>query len=617
MKNAANRIDTTTLSNPQAALSTHVDIVWDVDFDSKRLKGSVEHTIKVLQDGTATVNLDSSKLDITQCKIDGTEAKFTRAEAHKSLGEKISVDIPADKQASGSSFKLFIEYACDPQASAIQWLDPSATKGGKHPYVFTQCQAIHARSLLPCQDAPGSKVTYTASVTAPEWCTVLMSALADGKEGTTSKFNQPVPTSTYLIALAGGNLASADISDRVRIWAEPEQIKDAAFEFDETEEFLKIAEDLTCPYAWGRYDVLCLPPSFPYGGMENPCLTFATPTLLAGDKSLADVIAHEISHSWTGNLVTNATWEHFWLNEGWTVWLERKITSRYKGDKNVLKLSAEIGWKHLKDDVTLLCNCNHEDFTKLVAPLGDQDPDDAFSGVPYEKGFYTLNYLEGLVGTPRFEAFAKEYVNEYKYKSLTTQDFKEFFEAFATREMGDDAPKLDWDTIFYAPGLPPTPDYSNDLSQSARALAATWIGFAEAGAVSDGGAGGEGIDSWSSQMKCVFLEAMLDSAETKAFPESVLKALDVAYKLSESKNAEIRFRWQKLCLATDVSWIVPHVMTFVKEQGRMKFVRPLYRSLANSSAADEARKVFMDVCMSYHPIARKMIASDLKIDFMK
>lgn len=186
--------------------------------------------------------------------------------------------------------------------------------------MMMQCEAIHARSLFPCQDTPAVKTPYSATVTAPSWCIALMSALQQG-EGEcdlslrTVKWSQPVPVPSYLVALAAGELESREISPRVKVWAEPSVVDSAAFEFSETEAFLSTAESLTLPYVWGRYDVLCLPPSFPYGGMENPCLTFATPTLLAGDKSLADVIAHEIAHSWTGNLVTNCTWEHFWLNE--------------------------------------------------------------------------------------------------------------------------------------------------------------------------------------------------------------------------------------------------------------------------------------------------------------
>ena len=255
-------------------MSKHIVIDWTVDFETKRLKGSVEHTIEVLKEGTATVDFDSSKLVVEKVTVDGADTTFTVAEPHACLGQKISVAIPENKRSIGTKLQVFFLYACDPEASAIQWLDKDATKGGTHPYVFTQCQAIHARSLLPCQDAPGTKTTYSATVLAPTWCTVLMSALSVESDTASGvfKFNQPVPTSAYLIALAGGNLASRDISDRVRIWAEPEQVEAAAFEFDETEAFLKIAEDLTCPYAWGRYDVLCLPPSFPYGGNTYPNL---------------------------------------------------------------------------------------------------------------------------------------------------------------------------------------------------------------------------------------------------------------------------------------------------------------------------------------------------------
>lgn len=302
-----------------------------------------------------------------------------------------SIAVPEHLRLKDSFFDVKIEYTANSSASAMQWLDAASTKGGEYPYLFTQCQAIHARSMFPCQDTPGVKATYSAEVTAPEWCTVLMSALSDNSmvsavnKGVPGVFgwSQPVPTCAYLVAIAAGNLESRDISKRVRVWSEPEMIEAVAFEFSETEEFLKAAEGLTCDYQWTRYDVLCLPPSFPYGGMENPCLTFATPTLLAGDRSLADVIAHEIAHSWTGNLVTNATWEHFWLNEGWTVWLERKISAKVRGSDEFFKLSATNGWKTLVDSVNGFGK-EHE-YTKLVRAPTDDDPDESFSSIPYEK----------------------------------------------------------------------------------------------------------------------------------------------------------------------------------------------------------------------------------------
>jgi leukotriene-A4 hydrolase len=358
-----------------------------------------------------------------------------------------------------------------------------------------------------------------------------MSALEDDRivrdpEPGVFYFTQPIPVPAYLIALAAGELDFRDISRRVRIWAEPGVVEAAAEEFSETEDFLQAAEALTCPYLWTRYDVLTMPPSFPYGGMENPCLTFATPTLLAGDKSLADVIAHEIAHSWTGNLVTNATWEHFWLNEGWTVWLERRILAKVKGSEDYLKLSAQVGWNHLKDDISRM---GHDGkFTRLVWPLAEEDPDEAFSRVPYEKGFNLLYHLEGLVGAERFLVFAKAYIQKFKLVCVTSGEFRDFFVDYFSHldegEEGDDGDTdegdidalnltkpskreaangqngknaknramldgIDWDVLLLAPGMPAhQPDFSNALTITAHVLARRWVAVAVAmGAPSSSG----------------------------------------------------------------------------------------------------------------------------------
>jgi len=338
MKDLYCKTDLSSFSNPTDVITTHIKLDWDIDFDNCIIIGSIEHILKVVTSNTTHVNFDSSKLIIQDVIVNGEAGEYIEADPHPILGTKISVLIPASLRVAGVSFTVQFNYSLNHNASAMQWLPATATKGLQYPFLFTQSQAIHARSLMPCMDSPGIKSQYTARVTAPSWCTVLMSSLADSnsanayisgggalnnKDDSKSDgkrvfyWTQPVPTSAYLIALAAGRLESREISDRVRVWAEPEVVDDACYEFSETEQFLQAAEQLTgCPYLWYRYDILCLPPSFPYGGMENPCLTFATPTLLAGDRSLADVIAHEIAHSWTGNLVTNHTWDHFWLNEG-------------------------------------------------------------------------------------------------------------------------------------------------------------------------------------------------------------------------------------------------------------------------------------------------------------
>ena len=391
---AFSRVDVSSLANPSEIIVEKVALNWTLDFEAQSIHGSVALSARVVTEGAKHICLDSRDLQILEVRVDGEESTLTLDPPHAALGVRISIPTPEHRRSEGDLIEIMISYSTSPHASAVQWLPAAATSGKEHPFVFTQSQAIHARSLFPCQDSPGVKHTYTAAVEAPSWCTVLMSALSigiePGKEGSrTHSWSQPVPVAPYLIALAAGDLRSSDVSERVRVWAEPSIVDAAAFEFAETETFLAAAESLTLPYAWGRYDVLCLPPSFPYGGMENPCLTFATPTLLAGDRSLADVIAHEIAHSWAGNLVTNATWEHFWLNEGLTVWLERKIVARTKGTAHAL-LSAQIGLQHLKDDLVRL----PPDFSQLVWKLtADCDPDDAFSSVPYEKVIQCLETL--------------------------------------------------------------------------------------------------------------------------------------------------------------------------------------------------------------------------------
>lgn len=309
--------DLSSLSKPDEAVVTHLD--WDisVDFNEGRLDSEATYDVRVLQPNATTLILDTAHLDILQVTSeDGKSLSYTlhpfvKGKPH--LGRKLEIDLPP--LDPNDECKIKVGYSTTKACSALQWLPPSQTAGKQYPYLFTQCQAIHARSLVPCQDACGVKMTYTAKATVPAWATCVMSALlqettvSDDQTQKTYTWDQPVPISSYLLALAVGELVKKDLSKRCAIWSEPSVIESAAFEFSETEDFLTTAEAIAgMDYVWGRYDLLCLPPSFPYGGMENPCLTFVTPTLLAGDKSLADVVAHEIAHSWTGNLVTNATW---------------------------------------------------------------------------------------------------------------------------------------------------------------------------------------------------------------------------------------------------------------------------------------------------------------------
>ena len=563
---------------------------------------------------------------------------------------------------TSSKCKVTIAYTTSPNPSectAAQWLPPSQTAGKIHPYLFTQCQAIHARSLVPCQDLPGTKFTYDAQVTVPSWATAVMSALpgeeqklhrgkkSKGTNGAISPpakisrrgstlparkvytFFQPVPIPSYLLALAVGDLEGHDVSPRCRIYTEPSVIEAAAYEFSQTEDFLQAAEDLTgVEYPWTRYDLLVLPPSFPYGGMENPCLTFVTPTLLAGDRSLADVVAHEISHSWTGNLITNKTWGHFWLNEGWTTWLQRKIMSHPKicPDKTlasgVYGLDALGGWKHLADDVAL----HSEEDTKMVLPLGDGDPDETYSSIPYEKGFNLLHCLESLVGPEAFLEFAKKYLEKFKYGTVTSEEFRSFFkEHFMGKKEESKAVLFDWDSWLYKPGMPPAsyePNFDRSLAEDAENLASGWLDY-DAGRIVGAPGTGNDIRKWSTAQRTWFLDVMRTAVEKRSAPLKVetVAALKETYGFHDQKNAEVLFRFLMLAVPTASagSDVLDITTRFITTQGRMKYIRPLYRALRDSGLHNRtlAVTIFLSNVEFYHPIAKKMLASDLAISGSK
>ena len=435
MERAASRTDKSSLASLESFQFHHLDLALTVDFDSKTLSGTATWTVVMSATASELVLDTSAGLMVRKAFVCGAEVEHTMRAPHAAFGVACVVPIPAALREQGRELTIKLEYATSAESTALQWLPPEQTAGKQWPYMFSQCQAIHARALLPCPDAPSAKFTYKAKVNVPEWATALMSAVSLGTSGDAKQdsrtfiFEQSVPIPSYLVAIAVGQLRGVKVDPRSTVWAEPSVVDAAAWEFAEAEQFLKAGEAVTGQeYVWGIYDILCMPPSFPYGGMENPCLTFATPTLLAGDRSLANVIAHEIAHSWTGNLVTNHTWEHFWLNEGWTRWLENRILVRCEGAKGeaLYDFSMQESLTHLADDVRKFGETNP--LTALVPPLDGVDPDDAFGAVPYEKGLALLNLLTATIGgRPAFEDFCQAYIGAFKMKTLTSADFRDFF----------------------------------------------------------------------------------------------------------------------------------------------------------------------------------------------
>ncbi|KAI8089608.1 peptidase family M1-domain-containing protein [Halteromyces radiatus] len=606
--------DPSSLANLKQVKNTHLHLDWTISFDKKNISGHVILDLHTLEDNVDKVILDSSYLDIQRVSLNEQDLTYTISERHPCLGSALTIQLAQPIVTAGTKFQLKIDYNTTDKCTAIQFLEPEQTVGKKQPYLFSQCQAIHARAFCPCQDSPAIKLTYSASVTSP--LPVIMSALKTGEvQGTngltTYGFEQRTSIPSYLIAIAAGNLVSREIGPRSSVWCEPEVIEQAAWEFNGTEEFIRTGEDLLTPYEWGRYDLLILPPSFPYGGMENPCLTFVTPTLLAGDRSAVDVVAHEIAHSWMGNLVTTHNWEHFWLNEGHTVFIERKITGRLHGEAE-RQFSAIIGWKALKESVELFGTDSPATVLKPDLSSGI-DPDDYFSSVPYEKGFNLLYHIEKVVGGGDiFEPFLKSYVGKFAGQSITTEQWKdylyEYFEKNHGQTLVDKLNTIDWNTWINGPGMPPVdPEFDTTLAKQCYDLADRWDKARDNTDLS--GFTASDVESFSAGQKIVFLERLTDCAP---LPHALIRKMDELYQLTKIRNADIRFRWQNLCVVTSYEPIYPEVVEFITEQGRMKFVRPLYRLLHEAKNGKQlAIDTFLKHKDFYHPIAATLIEKDI------
>ncbi|KAJ0174026.1 hypothetical protein K1T71_010172 [Dendrolimus kikuchii] len=568
---ALSPLDPSSFSRPELAIIKHISLSLNVDFEKKILNGVATLSFDVIEE-TGEVVLDVRNLTIESIELDnGTQLVYNVDEEVPNFGSKLTITLPK-QVATGEKLKIRIKYRTSPSASALQWLEPSQTSGKKHPYLFSQCQPIHARSILPCQDTPAVKFTYDADVTAPEEFKVLMSALRGESRGNKTSFRQPTPLPAYLVAIAVGVLESRSLGPRSNVWSEKEEIERSAWEFAETEKYLQAAEKLCGPYEWKQYDLLVLPPSFPYGGMENPCLTFVTPTLLAGDRSQADVIVHEIMHSWTGNLVTNRNFEHFWLNEGFTVFLERKVGASLIADPAEAKRSRDfhslLGLQELKETINDHLGATNA-LTRLVPDLNGVHPDDAFSRVPYEKGSLFLRYLEDLLGGPEvFDDFLRSYLTNFSKKSLDTDQFKAYLLNYFKDNEKLEA--VDWDTWFYQSGMPPIiPGYDTSMTKAVTTLLAKID--EDNSTISN-----DDVKSFTPHQMINLLQELIDRP---ALPIDTLSTLGSKYKIDSSKNSEILYRWLRLCVRSRDQSKLNEVFNFLNHQGRMKYVRPLYRDL--------------------------------------
>ncbi|RAP57210.1 M1 family metallopeptidase [Oleiagrimonas sp. MCCC 1A03011] len=580
-------------AQPDKVVVTHLDLDLHMDFAHRELRGDATLSLHWKDPKARDLVLDTSDLKIASVKAvseDGTTRKlsYVLAPPQKNMGRKLTIAAP------NHPGMVRIAYSTSPDAGGLQWLPPAQTADKKHPFMFSQSESVYARSWIPLQDSPAVRFTYDAHITAPENLRVLMSAPNDPEHPLDGdfRFEQTHPIPSYLMAIAAGDIDVRQTGPRSAVYAEPSVVAKAAHEFEDTEKMIATAESLYGPYRWGRYDILVLPPSFPYGGMENPNMTFATPTVLVGDKSLVSLVAHELAHSWSGNLVTAATWRDIWLNEGFTTYVQGRITEALYG-------------KRLADEEVLLSaralqkNIGHmpPNSQKLAPDPRGVGADDSLSDVAYDKGSWFLRTLERRFGRAHFDAYLKGYFDHFAWHSITTEQML----AYLKPHLIDKYPgKMSWAEVkqwVYGTGipkdakLPDSPRFDAIDTERAAFLAGT-LPAAKLDA-----------KDWNTQEWMYFLDRLPDAP-----PLAKMKALDAAWHLTGTPNAEIGMRWYIHAIAAGDKAVWPAAAEHMTRIGRLYLTLPLYRALAKTpDGLAFARKVYAQARSGYHPLTQEAV----------
>ncbi len=600
--------DASTLANVDAFVAKHLVLNLTADFTAKTLSGSAELFFDRRDPNASEVVLDTRDLTIQSVSAGSASgvwnpAKYRLDAATPAFGSALHIPMPAGAD------RVRVTYSTSPTARGLQWLAPSQTAGKKQPFLFSQAQAIQARSFIPLQDTPGVRMTYEATIRTPKGLVAVMAAeleskfaavdQLDGPVGQVYKFRMPQAIPSYLIAIAIGDLVFKPMSERTGVWAEPSMVDAAAREFADTEKMMAATEKLYGPYRWGRYDILVLPPTFPFGGMEKPRLTFATPTVIAGDKSLVALVAHELAHSWSGNLVTNATWHDFWLNEGFTTYLERRVVEVLYG-AHVADMQAAIGVSDLAESRKTL---EVPGDRTLLPDLTGRDPDDAFSNVPYEQGRLFLVFLESKFGRDAFDAFLRKWFDEHAFESATSDQFLAFLKAnLLDTKPGvvTDAQIQEWLHTESIPAFAVLP--MSDAFAKVEQARDAWLKGGSMDALA------KTTSAWSTQEWMHFVDSLPRKMEA-----SRLTALDQRFKLTQSTNSEIAHVWYRLAIANRYTAAYPAMERYMINIGRRKLIVPLYRDLASyPEGLKLANKIFAEARDGYHPLAQTTVVDILK-----
>ena len=580
--------DVHSLANVDAVRPSHLSLDLTLDFETRRIQATSELTLAYASDAIpAHLDLDTRGLRIRRVMdpASGRELVFGLDAPVERLGQRLRIELGGERLE-----KVRIEYETGPDASALQWLEPRQTSGTR-PFLLTQSQAVHARSWIPCADSPGVRVTYDAIVRVPPGLGVVMSAEHGDHEPDKGifRFRMRETIPPYLLALAAGELGFRPLGARTGVYAEPAVLERAASEFRDVEQMVRIAERLYGPYRWGRWDSIVLPASFPYGGMENPRITFATPTILAGDRSLVSVMAHELAHSWSGNLVTNATWSDFWLNEGFTTYLENRIVEVLYG-ADVAAMEVLLGQQSLRGKVEELQASRPSD-TALVVELAGRDPGEAATEIAYEKGASLLRVLERRFGRRAFDAFLRSYFQQNAFTSMTTKHFLEVLKRELFRGDGQAWAEVRVEEWVFGTGLPG--NLVTPRSRAYDAARAAASSFVKTGALDAIGKG------WVTAQWRLFLGEL-----PKPLALERMAALDRRFQLTRSGNAEVLAAWLEHAATAGYAPAYPALEAFLTRVGRVKFLEPLYRALErNETTRALAREIYAKARPGYHPIA--------------
>jgi leukotriene-A4 hydrolase len=581
--------DPHSFARPAEARVHHVDLDLALDFEARRVAGTAALDIDRKADARELV-LDTQGLAIESvADTAGQPLQWKLGASEPDKGAPLTIALKPDTR------RVVIRYSSGPDAAALQWLTPEQTAGKRHPYLLSQGQPTLNRTWIPTQDSPGIRQTWSAKISAPEPLVVVMSGDRLSPEGEPAapgrrsfRFRMDKPVAPYLIAIAAGDLAFRELGPRTGVWTEPVMLDGAAAELADTEKMVEAAERLYGPYRWGRYDVIVLPPSFPYGGMENPTLTFLTPTFIAGDKSLVNLVAHELAHSWSGNLVTNATWADSWLNEGFTSYFENRIMEAIYGTR---RASQEAALSF--DDMTAALDEEGvtSPKTRLNLPPAEATPDGGATGIVYDKGAIFLRTLERIVGRERWDAYLRSYFDRHAFQPMTSARFLADLRQQLVK--GDAAleQKLQLDQWVYQPGLP-----TNVARPDPNAFAAV---DAAVTSFANGGPVPAGFRGWTTAEKLRFLNKLPRKLERRRLAE-----LESQLGLNGAGNNEVLFAWLQLAVANRYEPAVPALERFLTSQGRRKFVRPLIEALAEDREWGRpiAVRVYRLARPLYHPI---------------